>query len=126
MNCPKCQAVMEAVTFEGITVDRCTGCKGIWFDAGEQKQLAEIKGSEAIDTGDVRMGREMNAMTNVKCPKCQEVMRQMQDVDQHHITFEACVECKGIFLDAGEYKDLKSYTLLDYVKGLFRHKPKKK
>ena len=126
MNCPKCQALMEAVSFDGVTVDRCTGCKGIWFDANEQKKLADAKGSEAIDTGDVNVGREMNEMTGVNCPRCQQPMVQMEDVDQHHITFEACQACKGMFLDAGEFKDLKNYTLLDYLKGLFKHKTKKK
>ena len=42
MNCPKCQAAMELITFEGVTVDRCTACKGIWFDANEQKLLKEM------------------------------------------------------------------------------------
>ena len=52
MTCPKCNASMELVTYEGVTIDRCTQCKGIWFDANEQKWLKEKKGSEVIDNGD--------------------------------------------------------------------------
>jgi uncharacterized protein len=126
MNCPKCQALMEAVTLENVTVDRCTGCKGIWFDAQENKKLQNVKGSESIDCGDVHVGRKMNQITDIKCPRCGVPMTEMEDVDQHHITFEACPACKGIFLDAGEFKDLKNYTLLDYLKGLFKHKTRKK
>jgi Zn-finger nucleic acid-binding protein len=117
---------MEAVTFEDVTVDRCTGCKGIWFDAQEQNKLKGAKGSETIDIGDVLAGRKMNEITDIKCPRCQKPMTQMTDVDQHHITFEACATCQGIFLDAGEFTDLKSYTLVDYLRGLFKHKTKKK
>ena len=51
LNCPKCAAAMEKVTFQNITVDRCTACRGLWFDALEQEHLAAIKGSEAIDVG---------------------------------------------------------------------------
>ena len=25
---------MEAIEFEGVEVDRCKNCKGIWFDVG--------------------------------------------------------------------------------------------
>jgi uncharacterized protein len=126
MICPKCQSPMEAVTFEGVTVDRCTGCKGIWFDAKEQNLLKQARGAEAIDIGDVHTGRKMDRVTDIKCPRCQSPMTLMEDVDQHHITFEACSACKGVFLDAGEFKDLKNYTLADYVRGLFRHNTAKR
>jgi uncharacterized protein len=122
MICPKCLSPMESVTFEGVTVDRCTGCKGIWFDAQEQNLLKHAKGAEAIDIGDVPTGRRMDRATEIRCPRCQLPMTLKEDVDQHHITFETCTACKGVFLDAGEFKDLKSYTLADYVRGLFRHK----
>jgi Zn-finger nucleic acid-binding protein len=122
MICPKCQSPMESVSFAGVTVDRCTGCQGIWFDARERNQLQQAKGSEVIDIGDARVGRKMDRITEIKCPRCDAPMTQVEDVDQHHITFEVCTACKGGFLDAGEFKDLKSYTLADYVRGLFRHK----
>jgi Zn-finger nucleic acid-binding protein len=122
MMCPKCQSPMEPVAFEGVTVDRCTGCKGLWFDAQEQKTLQNAKGSQAIDVGDVRTGRTMDTIRDIKCPRCQVPMITREDVDQHHITFEMCTACKGVFLDAGEFTDLKSYTLADYLRGLFRHK----
>jgi len=36
MECPKCKSAMEEVTYgRNMTVDRCTSCKGIWFDVGE-------------------------------------------------------------------------------------------
>ncbi len=69
MNCPKCNAGMELVTFEGVTVDRCTECRGIWFDANEQKWLKEKKGSEVIDDGDASVGRKMDKINNYECPR---------------------------------------------------------
>jgi uncharacterized protein len=122
MNCPKCNATMELITFEGITVDRCTGCKGIWFDANEQKQLKEKKGSEAIDIGDAAVGRKMDKITNILCPRCHGPMIRMVDASQQHVNYEACTTCYGIFLDAGEFKDLKDFTISEYLRGLFgRH-----
>ncbi len=122
MNCPKCQAAMEPVTFDEVTVDRCTNCKGIFFDATESRQLKHKKGAESIDTGDTRVGRQMDKITDIECPRCKTKMIRMVDVDQHHIDYEACTVCFGIFLDAGEFKDLKNFTISDYLKGLFHHK----
>ncbi len=40
MECPKCHSAMEEVTYgRNMTVDRCTNCKGIWFDVGEAEVL---------------------------------------------------------------------------------------
>jgi uncharacterized protein len=119
MNCPKCNAAMEPVTYEGVTVDRCTACKGLWFDANEQKLLKEKKGSETIDVGDVTLGKKMDKIHNIQCPRCHTPMIRMVDVDQHHIDYEACTVCYGIFLDAGEFKDLKDYTMSEYLRDLF-------
>ena len=54
MDCPKCQAVMEEHTLStlsgGITVDRCTQCKGLWFDIGEADPTVGL-GADAGDFG---------------------------------------------------------------------------
>lgn len=119
MNCPKCHATMEPVAYQTITVERCTACKGIFFDAGETQKLRELKGSEAIDIGDATTGKSLNKIDDIDCPKCHTRMIKMVDTDQHHIWFEACKVCHGAFFDAGEFKDLKTYNIADYIKGLF-------
>jgi hypothetical protein len=39
LRCPKCGEKLEEILFRGIMVDRCTGCQGVWFDAGEVEHL---------------------------------------------------------------------------------------
>ncbi|MBT3899588.1 MAG: zf-TFIIB domain-containing protein, partial [Gammaproteobacteria bacterium] len=45
MDCPKCKSFMEEKTLStlqgGVTVDRCTGCQGLWFDIGEAETLKD-------------------------------------------------------------------------------------
>ena len=41
MHCPKCGMEMVEISFEGIKVDKCTECLGIFFDNGEVEQLVE-------------------------------------------------------------------------------------
>ena len=39
MRCPKCGHTLVEETLEGVSVDRCTFCEGIFFDAGELDQV---------------------------------------------------------------------------------------
>lgn len=118
MQCPKCAHKMEKTTYEDIEVDRCTLCKGLWFDALEHEALRAMPGAEAIDSGDPEVGRLFNQEDRVDCPVCKVPMLRMVDSDQPHIWYESCGVCYGAFFDAGEFTDLKHQTLLDYVRDL--------
>ena len=39
MKCPKCGHDMKEETLENVSIDRCTHCEGIFFDAGELEQI---------------------------------------------------------------------------------------
>ena len=119
MNCPKCKAAMEKVTYEGVEVDRCTGCKGIWFDFREQQQLRSVKGAAAgIDVGDAAAGRKMNEVGKINCPRDGVLLTRMVDLKQPHLWYEACPHCYGVFFDAGEFKDYSQKTLVESVRDL--------
>jgi uncharacterized protein len=109
---------MESVTYESVEVDRCTGCKGIWFDMLEQQALQAVAGSEAIDVGDPGVGRKFNEVGRINCPVCKGPMIRMVDHDQPHLWFESCPVCYGVFFDAGEFKDYKERTILDRFRDL--------
>ena len=120
MNCPKCNAAMEKVTYEGVEVDRCTGCQGIWFDFREQQQLKSAKGAVAdIDVGDQATGQKMNEVGKINCPRDGVLLTRMVDLKQPHIWYEACPHCYGVFFDAGEFKDYSQKTLVESVRDLF-------
>lgn len=118
MKCPKCHKPMESVEYQGVEVDRCTGCHGIWFDLREADQLRVRPGSETIDTGDRAVGREMNAVGKVECPRCHTPMVRMVDNRQSHLWYEACTLCNGMFFDAGEFTDFKKETVMDRIRDL--------
>jgi hypothetical protein len=40
MRCPKCGEPLKERSFQKVTIDQCTGCHGIWLDAGELEQVA--------------------------------------------------------------------------------------
>jgi Zn-finger nucleic acid-binding protein len=109
---------MEKVAFASVKVDRCVDCHGIFFDEFEKEQLRRRRGADAIDTGDPKVGREFNKVDHINCPRCGSRMIRMVDLDQPHIWFEHCTVCGGSFFDAGEFKDLKHHTILDFFRDL--------
>ena len=42
--CPKCQAPMRVVERNGVTIERCTECGGIFLDRGELERLSRAEG----------------------------------------------------------------------------------
>lgn len=119
IQCPKCNGRMESVTYSDIKVERCTGCHGMFFDSLETTKLAPVSGSDEIDKGAVSRGTQMNQQTKINCPKCHTRMVHQRDTDQRHIELESCPSCFGVFLDAGEFKDMKDHTLVESVKEWF-------
>jgi Zn-finger nucleic acid-binding protein len=39
LKCPACTTDMEYMTVEGVTIDHCPQCEGVWLDDGELKNL---------------------------------------------------------------------------------------
>ena len=105
MDCIKCKKPMKKAKLEGVLVDKCDTCRGVWLDGGELEMLQrdysktdqELK-KEAINE---LMDEKMRLITTEGlCPKCQgqsinTYMRSGVELDQ-------CPACKGIFFDYGE------------------------
>ena len=43
--CPKCGSDMRAYERNGVTIDQCTGCRGIFLDRGELEKLTDAEAS---------------------------------------------------------------------------------
>jgi hypothetical protein len=85
----------------------------------EHEHLKAIEGSEAIDIGEAAKGKILNEIDDIKCPNCSAPMLKMVDRDQPHIWYESCPSCFGVFFDAGEFRDYKEKTVLDFFRDLF-------
>jgi len=119
LQCPKCEHGMDEVTHEGVSIDRCTNCHGLWFDDDEAAQLKSKQGSEAVDTGDPAEGQKWDSHADINCPRCGKEMEKSADPKQIHIWYEVCSD-HGMFMDAGEFTDFKEESLIDYFRGLIK------
>jgi uncharacterized protein len=43
--CPKCGSEMRSYERNGVLVEQCTGCKGIFLDRGELERLVDAEGA---------------------------------------------------------------------------------
>ena len=43
MTCPKCQGPMRSYERNGVTVDQCNECRGVFLDRGELERLVEAE-----------------------------------------------------------------------------------
>ena len=43
MKCPKCGQNLIEIDFKGVRIDECSGCRGMWLDAGEYDALTKIE-----------------------------------------------------------------------------------
>ena len=41
MICPRCNSTLNASVVNGIEIDNCPTCKGVWLDTGELEKMIE-------------------------------------------------------------------------------------
>lgn len=43
MQCPKCHAPMQTYNRNGVQIEQCSGCRGVFLDYGELETLSRIE-----------------------------------------------------------------------------------
>jgi len=124
LTCPKCRSVMEKIRYVGVAIDRCTSCRGLWFDNLEKEDLKNLKGAESIDIGDEFIGATFNEVKDSPCPRCDVPMSQVIVLDPFEIKFEVCDACHGNFFDAGEFRDYLDDEIFEQFQALVNGLPK--
>ena len=109
---------MEQINYAGVLIDRCTSCRGLWFDNLEKEDLKRLKGAESIDIGDEFVGATFNELDDSFCPRCNVPMSQLTVDEPYEIRFEICDVCHGNFFDAGEFRDYMEEEIFEQFEAL--------
>jgi hypothetical protein len=91
--CPGCESAMLAVDLDGVEVDRCPFCGGVWFDRGELERV----------TGRVLEAEPLAGSTTRRCAFCRITLSTAMIGS---IPVEVCDSCRGTYLDDGELEEL--------------------
>ena len=106
LTCVKCTSVLDRATFEGLEVDLCPRCGGLWLDRGEITRAARLP------DGEITRLRGLLTETDgppplptshlVPCPACDGKLSEVM-LGAVHVDY--CGRCHGIFLDRGELEE---------------------
>jgi Zn-finger nucleic acid-binding protein len=101
MKCPNCDAELAQKTRDGVEMEVCPSCDGMWIGGQALVQLED----EAFDFGDDEKGSLMlgSTATERKCPQCGKLMKNFQ-YRLYDLQLDFCDDGHGYWLDAGEDK----------------------
>ncbi|MEL6739199.1 MAG: zf-TFIIB domain-containing protein [Planctomycetota bacterium] len=131
-RCPRDGAEMRKIDVEGIVIDRCETCGGIWLDLGElhrllslhdaQTRLAQLDPAHDPVHDYVPPTAEALAASRApadrgRCPREGQHLTGVRDPQQPHVEYDLCTHCGGTFYDAGELRDLSVLTIGEWVRG---------
>lgn len=100
MRCPGCRSELVVVEREGVELDWCPFCRGLWFDAGELEAVeATLHVSFAPLAGERRSGTRA-------CPRCDQRMDVVSIPGSVALSVDSCPQGHGLWFDAGELASL--------------------
>jgi uncharacterized protein len=67
MVCPKCRGAMTSYERNGVVVDQCQDCRGIFLDRGELERLVEAESAYHRPVADQPRGREQQPYPSGQC-----------------------------------------------------------
>ncbi len=100
MKCPKCSHPLEIQNYEGIEVNACKNCGGMWFDYKEVDELED----RTLDKDEFKNSMITHVRESTrKCPVCSVDMKQF-NYRWEDLELEMCPKEHGFWLDKGEEK----------------------
>jgi len=112
-TCPHCAIGLEHRDYEGVHLDECCRCGGIWADTGElglvlkrRKEVFSPDQKKAAENVSNRPTEEVNRPP-VLCPVCKDVMERVIYGYDTDIVVDKCAH--GTWLDKGEIERVQAY-----------------
>jgi Zn-finger nucleic acid-binding protein len=103
-NCPRDGAVLVPLEVEGLDLDSCPECGGLWFDLGELRR-AEEREDEDLAWLEFTLWRDEHEFeltpTSMTCPRCEGRLGSALYHDTG-VVVHTCPECEGTWLDHGD------------------------
>ncbi len=117
MKCPRCEhQQLSPQIYEGVTIDRCGACNGVWLDASELTTIVETKEEKfspkliSKTMKGARSGVGVNdERVTAKCPKCATPMLVVNYEYSSGIIIDSCPNDHGIWLDNKELEAIQAF-----------------
>jgi uncharacterized protein len=132
MKCPRDGSELRQVRVNGIELDKCHQCDGIWFDPGELDRIRELDRSDVEEQIEQQYGNPNIAQGQVdgymRCPRCADGrLNQITYTFERRVKIDRCDQCFGVWLDdkeldaiIGEKKQLEELADNSALKAFMR------
>jgi Zn-finger nucleic acid-binding protein len=122
VKCPVCKVPGFVVEYQGVELDLCPGCDGMWFDRGELELV--------LGQGDpVEHAAAASDEARRRCPICRKKMNKVNIGPGRRVLVDTCPEGCGVWFDGGELRDLTTHLeeagwnlapeIRDFLHGMF-------
>ena len=126
MDCPRCGSSLEKRKVGQVELDECRECKGMWLEQGELEKLKDEEDSD-LNWMDFDLWKHPELFSfETKPSDCPDCKSKMVAIDYHKsgITIDYCPNCKGTWLDRGQFgalidaleKELQTKCVPEYIK----------
>lgn len=111
MDCPRNHEPLKEIEFEGVLVDICPSCGGVWFDANELDKFDEAHddaGQRLLELMETYQTVPINhdlPLKNPRSPEIELVRRYYSPKEQ--IEIDECPITGGIWLDGGDLHHIR-------------------
>ena len=124
MKCPACGDNMRHRDKQGVEIDVCQRCGGVWLDASEFDEILGVDGDRSVEAalqelcpsvwscrhcGEPLKGQQTcsgcGEISQLSCPRDQS---ELQVVDALGVELDRCPSCSGLWVDGFERAKLAS------------------
>ena len=99
MDCLVCSVPVIVVERQGIELDYCLSCKGIWFDAGELGLLSQALQIKTAIPDIMSLAVVASQEKKRPCPRCD---KKMDKIELEGVLVDRCPNGHGLWFDWGE------------------------
>jgi len=116
-NCPVDDFTLRPVTYEGVTIDVCPHCAGVWLDAGELETIQDAQASDfrgvptgALDSVSAAQGMAHARSENPRsCVVCNAGLEKREYGFASQVMIDECPNGHGMWLDKDELARLEMF-----------------
>jgi Zn-finger nucleic acid-binding protein len=101
MICPVCKEPMIVLELDQVEIDHCSGCGGIWLDAGELELLLETEEERARLKNLFKDAKSVKERS-YRCPICGKRMSKVFVGEENKVLIDKCRKNHGLWFDEGE------------------------
>ena len=117
INCVNGCGSLKTASYEGVTIDICESCMGVWLDYSELSHIVNTKdefwSNSYIESIKNEIGipgtPESEKGRVLLCPKCNEHMPPINYQYSSGVIVNSCKSNHGVWLDSGELEKIQIY-----------------